>query len=164
MGMTRKQQRIYRKAFRLLRDATPLRTDCGALCGANCCNGDDETGMLLFPGEPTALRVSKTEDRRLAVCGGVCNRNARPLACRIFPFFPFVQPDGGIDVRIDPRGRGVCPLVRMEHDVLFSHRFLHRVRRVGELLCRDGACRAYLLEIQQEIAQQQEIAARFSAK
>lgn len=90
MGMTRKQQRIYQKAFRLLRYATPLRTDCGVLCGARCCKGDDETGMLLFPGEPTALRVIETEGRRLAVCGGVCDRNERPLSCRIFPFFPFV--------------------------------------------------------------------------
>lgn len=164
MGMTRKQQRIYQKAFRLLRDATPLRTDCGVLCGRRCCKGDDETGMLLFPGEPTALRVIETEGRRLAVCGGVCDRNKRPLSCRIFPFFPFVQPDGGIDVRIDPRGKGVCPLVRQSQDVLFSHRFLHRVRRAGQLLCRDDRCRACLLAIRQEIAQQQAIAARFSAK
>ena len=164
MGMTRKQQRIYQKAFRLLRDATPLRTDCGVLCGRRCCKGDDETGMLLFPGEPTALRVIETEGRRLAVCGGVCDRNERPLSCRIFPFFPFVKADGGVDVRIDPRGKGVCPLVRQSQDVLFSHRFLHRVRRVGQLLCRDDRCRACLWRIQQEIAQQQAIAARFSAK
>ena len=162
--MTRKQQRIYQKAFRLLRDATPLRTDCGVLCGRRCCKGDDETGMLLFPGEPTALRVIETEGRRLAVCGGVCDRNERPLSCRIFPFFPFVKADGGVDVRIDPRGKAVCPLVRQAHDVRFSHRFLHRARRVGQQLCRDGECRACLWRIQQEIAQQQAFAAHFSAK
>ncbi len=164
MGMTRKQQRIYQKAFRLLRDATPLRTDCGVLCGRRCCKGDDETGMLLFPEEPTVLRVVETGGRRLAVCGGVCNRNERPLSCRIFPFFPFVKADGGVDVRIDPRGKGVCPLVRQSQDVLFSHRFLHRVRRVGQQLCRDGECRACLWRIQQEIAQQQAFEAHFSAK
>ena len=164
MGMTRKQQRSYQTAFRLLRDATPLRTDCGVLCGRRCCKGDDETGMLLFPGEPTALRVIETEGRRLAVCGGVCDRNERPLSCRIFPFFPFVKADGGVDVRIDPRGKAVCPLVRQAHDVRFSHRFLHRARRVGQQLCRDGECRACLWRIQQEIAQQQAFAAHFSAK
>ena len=71
---------------------------------------------------------------------------------------------GTPDVRIDPRGKGVCPLVRQSQDVLFSHRFLHRVRRVGQLLCRDDRCRAYLLRIQQEIAQQQAFEAHFSAK
>ena len=35
----------------LLRELTPLKTDCGRLCGGACCEGDEETGMLLFPGE-----------------------------------------------------------------------------------------------------------------
>ena len=37
---------------RMLLDAlTPLKTDCGRLCGGACCQGDETTGMLLFPGE-----------------------------------------------------------------------------------------------------------------
>ena len=162
--MTHKQKRLYQQALRLLRYATPLRTDCGVLCDRECCKGDDETGMLLFPGEPTALRVIDNAGRRLAVCGGGCSRSARPLSCRIFPFFPFLNADGTVGVRIDPRGRLVCPLVRQSQNVVFSRRFLHRVRRAGELLCRDAACRAFLQEMQQEIAQQQTIEARFSKK
>mgnify|MGYP006909836008 CR=1 FL=1 len=34
-----------------LSDLTPLLTDCGRLCGFACCKGDEQTGMLLFPGE-----------------------------------------------------------------------------------------------------------------
>ena len=35
----------------LLSNLTPLKSDCGRLCGGACCQGDDATGMLLFPGE-----------------------------------------------------------------------------------------------------------------
>ena len=162
--MTRKQQRIYRKTNRLLQDATPLRTDCGVLCGKRCCKGDDETGMLLFPNEPTMLRVLQNGSRRVAVCGGVCDRNTRPLGCRLFPFFPYCERGGRIRVRIDPRGEAICPLVRVQEDVLFSHRFLHRVRRAGELLCRDEQCRAFLQETQREIEQQQALKAQWTGK
>ena len=34
-----------------LSDLTPLLTDCGRLCGFACCKGDEQTSMLLFPGE-----------------------------------------------------------------------------------------------------------------
>ena len=35
----------------LLGPLTPLQSDCGRLCGGACCQGDEQTGMLLFPGE-----------------------------------------------------------------------------------------------------------------
>ena len=162
--MTRKQKRIYQKAFHLLQNATPLRTDCGVLCGKACCKGDDMAGMLLFPGEPTTLRVIATEGRRLAVCAGRCARRERPLSCRIFPFVPALQPDGSVRVQIDPRGKGVCPLVRQSQNVLFSHRFLHRVRRAGALLCRDEGCRAFLLGVQQEMEAQRALEAQLCEK
>ena len=38
-------------ARELLKDLTPLKTDCGRLCQGACCQGDEGTGMLLFPGE-----------------------------------------------------------------------------------------------------------------
>ena len=148
--MTRKQRRIHRNAARLLRYSTPLRADCGALCERACCKGDDETGMLLFPGETTPFRVTEKNGRRLAVCGGTCRRAERPLSCRLFPFLPLPKDDGTIDVRPDPRGKGVCPLVRLENEAAFSHRFLHRVRRVGLLLLRDEETRAFLYALRRE--------------
>lgn len=148
--MTRKQRRIYRTAARLLRYSTPLRADCGALCESACCRGDDETGMLLFPGETTPFRVAAQNGRRVAVCGGTCRRTDRPLSCRLFPFLPFPADDGTVSVRPDPRGRGVCPLVRLEQEAAFSHRFLHRVRRVGKLLLRDEETCAFLWSLRRE--------------
>ena len=40
-----------RAARNLLETLTPLKTDCGRLCQGACCQGDEQTGMLLFPGE-----------------------------------------------------------------------------------------------------------------
>ena len=162
--MTRKQQRIYRKAYSLLEHHTPLRADCGALCGRACCRGDDETGMLLFPGETTPFRVIKKNGRRLAVCGGQCRRFDRPLGCRLFPFVPLPGPDGRIAAVLDSRGRGCCPLVAHAGKAAFSRRFLHRAKRVGVLLCRDEDCRAFLEEIRREMEDLDALRARFSSE
>ena len=41
------------RARDLLSDVTPLKTDCGRICGGACCQPDEDGqgGMLLFPGE-----------------------------------------------------------------------------------------------------------------
>ena len=41
---------IYLQLYRLFDNSTPLKADCGKLCGKSCCKGDDG-GMYLFPGE-----------------------------------------------------------------------------------------------------------------
>ena len=162
--MTQKQKRIYRKAYALLERHTPLRADCGALCGRACCKGDDETGMLLFPGEQTPFSVMRQNGRRLAVCGGSCRRSDRPLSCRLFPFVPLLRPDGRIEVVPDRRGYGICPLVRHAEAAAFSHRFLHRARRVGALLRRDGEIRAFLEAIRRETEDQEALRMQLFAK
>jgi len=162
--MTQKQQRIYRKACALLERSTPLRCDCGVLCDRACCRGDGETGMLLFPGERTPFRVLEKNGRRLAVCGGRCRRTVRPLSCRLFPFVPLPMPDGTVRVLPDSRGAGLCPLVRNAEAAAFSHRFLHRVRRVGAMLCRDREGRAFLEAIGREIAEDAALRAQFFGK
>ncbi len=42
----------------LLEEVTPLKSDCGRICGAACCASleGEETGMLLFPGEEALYR------------------------------------------------------------------------------------------------------------
>ncbi len=159
--MTRKQERIYRTARRLLQNSTPLREDCGLLCDKACCKGDDCTGMLLFPGEPTPFRVIEQNCRRLAVCGGVCKREERPLSCMVFPFLPLPADDGRIRVRVDARGRGICPLARHAGEAAIRHRFLHRVRRVGALLLRDEETRAFLFALRREAEETEALLKRF---
>ena len=102
--MKDKYQKLYADANRILSDKTPLKKDCGLICGGECCKGDNETGMLLFPFEKTTLNIIEKDGVRLAVCDGSCDRNERPLSCRIFPFFPYVTPEGRIRVIPDIRG------------------------------------------------------------
>ena len=142
---------LYKKAYRLFDGVTPLKKDCGALCGRACCRGDKTKGMLLFPHERTALRVIEANGLRCAVCGGTCARAERPLACRMFPFFPLTDRNGRVTVGIDRRAFGVCPLARQWQNVRFSKVFLRRVLAAGQLLARDPECRAFIESISAEI-------------
>ncbi|MBR3692329.1 MAG: hypothetical protein IKL89_06485 [Clostridia bacterium] len=149
---SQKYRRMYARIFRILGDLTPLRADCGQLCGAACCKGDAQTGMRLFPHEESVLSVTETPDGgRLCVCDGSCDRKSRPLACRIFPFFPTVDDRGRIFVEPDMRAARLCPLIANADEILFDRRFFRALRRVGKILSRDPECRAYLREVTEEI-------------
>lgn len=157
-------RQFYQKLYRLFDGVTPLKTDCGVLCEKACCSGDETTGMLLFPHEETTLRVISAEGRRIAVCGGSCDRAARPLSCRIFPLFPVPDENGGIRVAVDLRGAGICPLARHGEDVIFYRKFLRRLKKAGKLLAADPECRAFLTETGRELAELAELKARMETK
>ena len=141
----------YKTLYRLFDGMTPLKKDCGVLCSERCCSGDERTGMLLFPGEETALEVIESGGVKYAVCSGKCSRNERPLSCRIFPFFPAVDKDGKVSVTIDYRGFGICPLVRNAPGIAFDTRFLRHVKVAGIMLARDPECRKLMEEITGDI-------------
>lgn len=143
---------MYDKIFKTLGNLTPLKADCGLLCEGACCKGDEKTGMRLFPHEESELHVIETEEGvRLAVCDGTCDREKRPLACRIFPFFPTIDEDGEIFVEEDTRAAVVCPMIGHEDEILFDDDFLDAVQKVGEILAQDEACRAFLEQTTEEI-------------
>ena len=143
-------QDTLKKARELLADVTPLKTDCGKVCGAKCCRSleDEETGMLLFPGEEEAYlekeswTVRETGAGLLAVCPGTCDRNERPLACRIFPLLPVVR-DGTIKIAADQRARAVCPLLRQGIRGT-DPAFRDAVREAGRILAEDPEQREFL--------------------
>ena len=143
---------LYNQAFAILGSFTSLKADCGQFCGQNCCKGDENTGMLLFPEEETTLRVIESHGRRLAVCDGRCDRSERPLSCRIFPFFP-VMINGRVRAVPDLRGINICPMLAHLDEIKFSRRFLRRVERVGELLYSDPECAEFMQEIADEISE-----------
>ena len=149
--MKDKYKKLYKEANRIIGDKTPLKKDCGIICDGACCEGDSDTGMLLFPFEESTLTVKEKDGVRLAVCDGRCKRYERPLSCRIFPFFPYVTPEGKIRVIPDIRGVNVCPLISHFDDVKFDRGFLWRVKKVGSLLYADDACREFLIETSREI-------------
>lgn len=106
-----------------MNDVCPLERDCGRLCGAACCQPDDDGqgGMYLFPGEeelaggdwasvlPAMMGGRATG---ILLCSGECDRARRPLGCMIFPLTPTVDGQGKVDVRFDYRARRMCPLLR----------------------------------------------------
>lgn len=138
---------IYSAVFEIIGDKTPLKTDCGILCENACCKGDENTGMRLFPNEETALEVRG----KLCVCNGSCKRSTRPLACRIFPFFPTVNTDGNIKVKIDARALRLCPLVENCDKIRFDKDFIKAVRKAGRILQKDEEILRFMRETTEEI-------------
>ncbi len=146
------------RARELLRDLTPLKMNCGRLCGGACCQDDEtgENGMLLFPGEealyarpiegfPFRLADDDTlfpGGKRL-ICQGHCPREQRPLACRLFPLRVRIS-DGRAVAEIDPRAWCVCPLPEQGGLRAMSRAFVEAVEQAGDLLLADPAQRAAL--------------------
>ena len=142
-----------------LKNVTPLKKDCGRVCGARCCCPleGEETGMLLFPGEAEAYAdregwvVRHAAQGDIVVCPGTCDREERPLSCRLFPLLPLIGDDGAIRVVTDLRARAVCPLARQGKSAL-DPEFIDAVREAGELLAQSEEQALFLdvLEAEQE--------------
>lgn len=141
------------RAREVLRDITPLISDCGRVCGGACCRSlpGERTGMLLFPGEDAYYRgkpgyeVLETESGPLLVCVGSCEREERPLSCRLFPLLPVIRAEG-VRVAMDARARAACPLAAQGVRGL-SEAFVEAVRQAGQALLADEAQRAFLLRL-----------------
>ena len=145
-------------ARNLLENLTPLKTDCGRLCQGACCQGDEKTGMLLFPGEEafyencTFARIIPAgfmlggKDALLLVCNGTCDRETRPLACRLFPLFLKFKEDGVTKLRMDVRAKAVCPLTDYGIKALDTD-FKQAARTAYDILLEDADCAAYLREL-----------------
>ena len=107
----------------MLRELTPLLTDCGELCNHACCKMDRDAGGLvwLWPGEEdTDMPWAETLFTHLPVtgldveavrCAAPCAREDRPFLCRLFPLVPFYSEKKQMwDVRMDRRAWMLCPL------------------------------------------------------
>lgn len=125
----------------LLDAVTPLKTDCGRACGGACCQPDEDGqgGILLFPGEEALYAdlpegFSIREDHavlpgaKLLICDGFCERESRPLSCRLFPMLPTRT-----GARMDRRAWAVCPLMESGKRGL-DPAFVQAVKDAGKLL------------------------------
>ena len=145
-------------AYGFLKYSTPLRLDCGKLCSQSCCN-EEEKGMLLFPGEENLFKndddfvIHKDEKgRNVLFCDGFCDRQKRPISCRIYPLFPYTYEENGevfLKVIYDIRGINSCEIVNKHLKV--KRRFISDVRKAGKVLLEDEKCRDFLLDISREI-------------
>ena len=110
------------RAYAAIGESTPLCSDCGALCGAACCesDGDGQGGVDLLPGEKDLIADAEwmeishdpSMDTEMIVCTAMCEREKRPFLCRVFPLCPVIGRDGRWTVRMDARARAMCPLSR----------------------------------------------------
>ena len=159
---------LIKKAYGFLERTTPLVTDCGRLCGGKCCKGDGKTGMFLFPGEEELFvgnadfKILDCEGNfgyKMVICNGVCDRRTRPLACRIYPYFPMIT-EGGFDVRADIRGIGSCPL--LYNYVKVDYAFIRQIRKAARVLSRDEEIRNYIININSMLNDIEDFARRTS--
>lgn len=155
--MSKEETRLQtlKAARERLMEVTPLKRDCGALCGSACCRTDEDGlgGMLLFPGEEAFYRdlpegFSIAEDKvfkgaKLLTCEGFCDRADRPLACRVFPMM-FVEKEGGADVALDPRAWPLCPLMPSGLTGLKAE-FVEAAREAAALLFSDSEIKEFML-------------------
>ncbi len=152
-----------------LNNVTPLKKDCGRVCGARCCRPleGEETGMLLFPGEAEAYAELEGWTVRhgargdIVVCPGNCNREERPLSCRFFPLLPLIGDDGAIRVVMDQRARAVCPLARQGKSAL-DPAFIDAVREAGELLAQSEEQALFLDVLEEEQQELRELRRKFT--
>ena len=133
---------LLKRAHKLLDDVTPLKFNCGNLCGAKCCqshsiNSTENPGMLLLPCEEALLKDSSfafkdSSDGKILICNGKCNRSNRPFSCRIFPFYASISEDGHISLKSDPRAFMNCPVSLKKkgtrHSVYFHRNAVRAVR------------------------------------
>ena len=134
-------------------DTTPLKTDCGSLCGAACCrpDADGQGGVALLPGEAELLsgiawgviERDAVMDAPMLVCTAPCDREKRPFLCRVFPLCPVVGRGGHWTVRMDARARAVCPLAGSGLRALDPD-FARSAVRAARLLAEDPAGEAFL--------------------
>lgn len=144
---------ILHTARALFDELTPLAADCGRLCQGRCCQPleGENTGMLLFPGEAAyyedlpGYTVKAAPAGLLLTCSGACQRQDRPLSCRLFPLIPVLRPDG-VKVATDLRAKPVCPLARQGKSALLQE-FVEAVRTCGMILAEDEQQRQFLLKL-----------------
>jgi hypothetical protein len=157
---------LYLEAYRMFDRMHPLRFDCGRLCDKVCCRGnDEEIGMYLFPGEELlhektgCLSISETnfdmngKKVLIAACNGDCDRELRPLACRIFPLAPFITPKDILLIKMDPRARALCPLTKEDNPFPIQPAFKSTVRRAFTLLIQDPEIKAFVKEFSEMLAE-----------
>ena len=147
-----------------LKNVTPLKQDCGRVCGARCCRPleGEETGMLLFPGEAEAyagkagFEVRKTARGDLLICSGTCDREDRPLSCRLFPLLPVIGDDGKVRAVTDLRAKAVCPLARQGKSAVDPD-FAEAVREAGEILAAEDEQAVFLDMLEEEQSELKEL-------
>ena len=159
-------KQFYTKLYKILENVTPLEIDCGKLCNGACCAVTDEvTGMYLFPGERVMYNpmpdwgeiqdIDFTYGEGKSVdfftCEGKCDRSLRPLSCRIFPLAPHITKEGKLEIIMDVRGRGMCPLATAMKKEDLSPLFSERVEKAMKFCMLNPETREFIYALSDSI-------------
>lgn len=159
-------KQLYQQLYQRFDTLTPLPVDCGQSCQSACCQSSDAgEGMYLFPGEE--VMFSPSDDWisiqpsdwtvagyrvSIAICQGSCSRHRRPLACRIFPLVPYFSGNPkSMRLILDPRGKTICPLVRVMRPDGLQPAFYHQVEQCMKVLMKFTLPRAFLQEQSEQL-------------
>ncbi len=118
----------WKAIYRLLDKVSPLKYDCGNLCGSICCSFDEssshdtddfELGIYLLPGEEKLYNmnedwlqwsISDAADFEFPLSWKgkiyfircktppLCPREHRPLQCRTYPLMPHLDEDDNLSI------------------------------------------------------------------
>ena len=150
----------YKKVYEILDSITPLKCDCGILCGNACCNDDEyeeEMGMYLLPGEEIMhdkndpcliwtkdnavdydFPMSWTGTVDFVKCEGPkkCKRNLRPIQCRTFPLTAHLTKDKKlIMIMVDEGMPYSCPLFKIPGSI--EQDFINAAATAWKILIQD---------------------------
>ncbi len=152
-----KAETLLKEAIEIIGSATPLNFNCGSLCQRACC--ETEGYMMVFPGERNLINnqdysfaeidlvaYGKIE---IVTCDGTCSRSHRPFSCMIYPLAPkFV--DDELFVRLDVRGRPICPLCHKSMSSL-NKDFINKVKKALNHLTQDDELLRFLKAVSNHV-------------
>lgn len=160
------KKKFYLHLYKMLENITPLDIDCGKLCNGACCAVTDEiTGMYLFPGEDIMYKpmpswgeihdIDFTYDNGkyidLFTCNGSCDRRLRPLSCRIFPLVPYAKRGEKLQIKMDIRGRGMCPLATAMRIEDLSPHFVKKVTEAMRICMKVRETREFIYALSESL-------------
>ena len=148
---------FYSELYERLNEITPLQIDCGELCGSHCCSDEAGEGIFLFPGEEVMFEnkpywgdLIKIDGMDAVQCDGDCPRDERPLACRLFPLFPYLSKDGELEIRFYSPMTLYCPLIKLCDYTMLAPDYLEEVQEIASILADDPACFEFIKKISRD--------------
>lgn len=149
---------FYQKLYSQLNEITPLQVDCGELCQSACCSLEVGEGIYLFPEEecmftpqPDWGKIKISNEMKIIECNGHCRRDERPLFCRIFPLFPYIDHTGEMKIIFYSPMNFICPLIKLGEFEMLAPDYLEEVAEISNELAKHPITRPFLEKISREI-------------
>ena len=87
----------------------------------------------------------------LFTCPGTCDRTLRPISCRIFPLVPYAKRGGELQILMDVRGKGMCPLATAMKIEDLDYEFVQKVTLAMRLCMKVRDIREFIYSLSESI-------------